>query len=487
MPDKRTNQAQLSRRRVLTTLAAGLLALPASGLLAACANNAPSTAATASTQNSPSPAATRSTAATTTSSQAATPSTAAKPSAQAAAKLSPAKLTFICWGNQTVIKIMQQAANDFQKAHPTVSASYTNTPTGSSYYSKLDTMLAGGDAPSAFYIEPPLMPAYASRNALGALDSYVKGDKYNIGDFYPKAIDQYYWQGKLYELPRGFGNQDIYWNEDLFQKAGVAAPGFQWDDPKWTVDQFLATAEKLTVRNGNQVTQFGYSQGLALRQWEPWVWTFGGEVVDATKNVCVLDQEPAVQGLQFLGDLINKYKVMPTPEYTQQASNSVLFTTNRVAMNMDIPASLINYRTLKTIKWDVAAMPKKVKAVTSGGGVAWAMYGKSSTVDDNWQLLAWLAGPTVQKAECEASATAPARKSIANSPAYINPNLPPKHMQVFVDAPNFVHLDPQAIAWPQIQNLLDKELGLIWDGSRTAQDVVKELVPQVNTLLLKKS
>ncbi len=413
--------------------------------------------------------------------------TAAKPTAQAATQPTSTRLTFMCWGDPTVQKIMNKAANDFHQAHPTITVEYINTTGGSQHYPKLETMIAGNDAPAVFYLEPPYTPTYANQNVLSALDPYVQADKYDISDFYPKAIGQYFWQGKLYELPRGFGNQDIYWNQGLFQKAGVADPGLTWDDPNWTVDNFLALVEKLTIRNGNQVTQFGYSQGLALRQWEPWVWTFGGEVIDQAKNVCVLDQEPAIEGLQFIGDLINKYKVMPTPQYSAQASNSVLFSTNRVALNMDIPASLVTYRALRGITWDVAPMPKKVKAVTSGGGVAWAMYGKSSTVDDNWQLLAYLAGPAVQKAEAEAGATAPARKSIANSPAYDNPNLPPKHMQVFLDAPNFVHVDPQAVNWPQIDTLIEKQLGFIWDGSKTAKDVVKDLVPQVNDLLKAKN
>lgn len=394
-----------------------------------------------------------------------------------------ARLTFMAWGDFTEQKVMKQAIADFQRRHPGVSVDYLNT-TGAQHYVKLDTMIAGGDAPAVFYMDPSLMPAYVNKGALAPLDSLVAGSRFDLSDFFPKAIGQYNWRGKLYGIPRGFGNQDLYWNKSLFRTKGLPAPGLQWDNPDWTTDRFLDLAEKLTVRQGDRVVQYGYGQGLGLRQWEPWVWLFGGEVTDAANERCLLDQEPAVAGLQFLADLIHTYQVMPTPAYSQQENNTDLFATGRLAMNMDIPAALTAYRRLKTLTWDVAPMPKKVRAVTSGGGIAWAMYARAP-LDEAWSLLAWLAGPEVQKAECAAGTVAPPRRSIATSSCYVNPNLPPKHMQVFLDAPSYVHLDPQAVHWPEIQTLINKEFGYIWDGSRTARAVTAELVPKVNALLVK--
>lgn len=216
-------------------------------------------------------------------------------------------MTFMGWGNFVVQKIMRQAAVEFGQRHPNIHAQYINSAGGSSYYTKLDTMLAGGDAPSVFYMDPSSMPSYAHKGAAAPVDSFVAADKVNLADFFPKALQQYYWQGKLYGLPRGFGNQDIYWNDGLFKAKGLEQPGLKWGDPNWTTDQFLTLAEKLTVRQGNRTVQFGYGQALTLRQWEPWVWIFGGEVVDAANRKCLLDQAPAVNGLQFLADLMNRY------------------------------------------------------------------------------------------------------------------------------------------------------------------------------------
>lgn len=408
--------------------------------------------------------------------------TAASTPAEPAAGSGSISLSVMAWGNFVQQKVMQQALQEFDKQHPNVKASYISTQ-GGNQYTKLDTMIAGGVPPDVFYLDPPHIPVYAVKGALTVIDSFVQTAKYDLHDFYPKALKQYYWHNQLYGLPRGFGNQDLYWNEDLFTKAGASHPGEHWNDPAWTVDAFLSLADRLTRRQGSRVVQYGYGQALGLRQWEPWVWIFGGQVVDPTNRRCLLDQTPAMAGLQFLADLMHKYQVMPTPQYTQQENNTNLFASGRLAMNMDIPAALTSYRKLTSIPWDVAPLPKKAIAATSGGGICWAMIAKPPHPHLTWDLLAWVAGKHVQTMECQAATVAPPRQSVANSGCYVKPSLPPKHMEVFLNAPTYVHIDPQSVYWAQIDTLLGKELGYLWDGSKTAQEILPNLTPKITAML----
>ncbi|HEY8746214.1 MAG TPA: sugar ABC transporter substrate-binding protein, partial [Chloroflexota bacterium] len=449
------------------TLLRLLAATGATALLAACGSSSSTVATT-----SAAPAAGAKTAASAVSVASAAPS-----------GTSGAALTAMAWGDVNTQKVMHDQIPLYERQHPGVKITYINTAGGNAHYQKLQTMMAGGDAPSVFYMDPSLMPSYATKGVLGVLDSYVQASHYDLTDFYPKAIGQYYWQGKLYGLPRGFGNQDLYWNQGLFQKAGIQPPGAQWDDPKWTTDAFLALADKLTVRSGGKVTQFGYGQSLGLRQWEPWVWLFGGEVVDQANQKCLLAEQPAMNGLQFLADLMHKYQVMPAPDYTQQQTNASMFASNRLGMNMDIPAALSTYRQLTTITWDVAPLPKQQRAVTSGGGICWAMYGKGPQPQAQWDLLSWLTGASFQTAETVANVTAPPRKSIADSPAYNDPKQPPKHMDVFLKAPDFVHTDPVSVNFNAVDTLIEKQLSYLWDGSKAARDVLPSLATQVDSLL----
>jgi hypothetical protein len=56
-------------------------------------------------------------------------------------------------------------------------------------------------------------------------------------------------------------------------------------------------------------------------------------------------------------------------------------------------------------------------------------------------------------------------------------------MEVFLNAPTYVHIDPQSVHWAQIDTLLGKELGYLWDGSKSAREILPSLAPKITALL----
>lgn len=226
---------------------------------------------------------------------------------------------------------------------------------------------------------------------------------------------------------------------------------------------------------------WGWSQGRGLRQWAPWVWIFGGDILDKDSTKCILDQQPAVDGLQFLQDLMYKHRLMPPPSVNLNITNSI--GNGQLGMGMGIPANLRNYRAIQGLDFDVAPMPRKATRLTSGGGVAWHMAAGTTDVSAAWELQKLLASKEVQLDECQDGTTAPPRKSVLRSPCFVDRSQPPKGIDVFVQAPEFVHPDPQAVGWTEIEAEINKGLAGLWDGSKTARQVVQEIVPQVDRIL----
>ena len=449
----------LPRRRIIAMLAGGSLAL-----LTACVGPTPSSATSAA----------RSSAASGT----ATVANAADVSAQTSTR--GTALTVLGGNAPGEQDVINAALKQFATQHPGAEATSLNPDNAGN---KLDALIAAGTPPSVFTLSPPDLPGYVAKGTLAAIDGFVGAAKYDLTDFYPKALGQYYWKNKLYGLPRGFGNQDLYWNVDLFTKSGATPPPAHWDDPAWTATAFLATAERLTVRNGSPVTQFGYSQNLGLRQWEPWVWLFGGQVMDAANQKCLLGEEPAITGLQFLADLMHAHHVMPTPDEMKAMADDKRFAAGQLAMAMGIPANLTTYRKLTSLSWDAAPMPKQPTAATSGGGIAWMMIAGSARPELTWQLQAWMASAQVQAMECAAATTAPPRKSVATSSCYNDPSQPPKHMNVFLEAPAYVHTDPQVVNWTKVQDLLNPGLASLWAGAKSAQELLPSLAQQITQVI----
>jgi multiple sugar transport system substrate-binding protein len=389
-------------------------------------------------------------------------------------------LSFASWGGPDVQDLSKRYADAFRTKHPGVTAEFISTD-GPTHNEKITAAAAANTPIDVFYLNPGDTPTFAEQGLIRPIGDLVKRDRYDIADFYEKCIGQYNWRGHLYGLPRGFGNQDIYYNTAMWDGAGIKHPPYDWNSTSWTVDEFLAAGQRLARTGSESQPVWGWTQGTGLRQWGPWVWIFGGDILNKDGTTCILDQTPAVEGLQFLQDLIHKHRVMAPPSLKLNAVS--VLGSGQLGMAMGIPANLSNYRKQQGLNFDVAPMPRKAARLTSGGGIAWHMGKATASVDGAWELLKVVAGPDFQKEECAAGSVAPPRKSILKSSCFVDRNLPPKGIDEKEQAPEFVHPDPQTLGWTEAEDTVNAALRPVWEGTQTARQVAQDVVPQVNRIL----
>jgi ABC-type glycerol-3-phosphate transport system substrate-binding protein len=77
--------------------------------------------------------------------------------------------------------------------------------------------------------------------------------QFDSADFFPSLLSQYQSDGGTWAMPTEANYQLIFYNKDAFDQAGLPYPesGWSWDD-------FLATAQTLTLREGDEVSQWGF-------------------------------------------------------------------------------------------------------------------------------------------------------------------------------------------------------------------------------------
>jgi multiple sugar transport system substrate-binding protein len=442
--------SRLTRRAVLRVGIGGLAAVP----LAACAG-------------------------TSTSQRSASAST-------SAAAVGPGKLTgkvsFMAWGSPQAVVERKQFCIEFDKEHPGASCSFIYAP--GNYMDKLLAMVAGNDAPDVFFVSPTDLPEFIGKNFLHPLDAFIASSHYDVQDFIPAALKQYQQGGKTYGLPRGFGMEAVFYNVDLFHKAQLPSVPADWKNTSWTFSALLQRARQLTSGSGPTKT-FGYIVDPSnYREWMTYVWSNGGEVFNHDYTQCLLDQPPAVAALQFLQDLIVKYKVAPTPAIMQTSNAMNMFDSGRVAMSISEPFTFAQRRKDAKFTWDVGVTPAgKHGRIPGGGGVGWGIYARTKLPELAWQVLAGLAGKRFQTEELRDGTTAPPRLSVLKSKAFLNPSQPPAHAALFVEEVHYVRTDPQPPNWAEISTALNKEFSYLWTGERTALTVAKAAVAAVTPLL----
>ena len=358
--------------------------------------------------------------------------------------------------------------------------------TGATGPEKLLALFAAGTPPDLFRQEGPGLAMFGSRGQIEPLDPYIKRDKYDLSDFFPNSWLQWTWRGKRLGVPFQ-GIVDMFFNRSLAQQINVKIPT-TWKDPNWTWESFLDACKRATVAQGATATRWGAADIYTNRRmWSGWVWGNGGELFDDDGTKVLLDQPPALEAIQFLGDLIHKHRVMPTPdELKSQGGQAMLFQAgNLLAYHNSVNNVALNRRTV-TFDWSMSSVPhgKGKPSRAGGGGVGWFMTNASMVKDETWELMKVLASKESVRLEAQRGEAPPSRRSVANEPEFINPPEPPKgDMKVIVEALESVHTENVMINGTEIDAILDAELGQIWTGQRTAKEAVAQAVNRIKPLL----
>ncbi len=396
----------------------------------------------------------------------------------------PVEVKVAFWGSPEEIDIITHSIEPWQKEHPEIKIMFEHTPY-SGYDSKMLTRVAGGSAPDVMATEVNYFVTFATKNVLEDLTPFIKEDpSFPIHDFFPEILDRFTVDGKLYAIPRDVAPfACVFYNKDIFDEAKVPYP-----TDNWTWDDMLEKAKALTKKDKTgRIVQYGF-YGWA---WQNFIYGNGRNVVDDTKKptITLIDDPLAVEGLQFYADLINKYKVMPTPVALSNLGMGidVMFSSGRLAMFLsgiwETPG-LRNYK----FNWDVAMFPKNSKGIRKfgTGGSGYAVLKSSQHKKEAWEVVKALTASAGQIELANRGLAQPALKSVAESEHWAtHPGLP-KNKGMLNEAVKYIVFDPFHPKWPEIQaKIITPEFDLLFNGKETAEEAAKKIAPKVNELLAK--
>ena len=308
-----------------------------------------------------------------------------KPAAPAAS--GPVTIRVSMWESNEALEPFNKAKESFEKANPNIKVQLEPVP--QDYGTKLLTQIAGNNAPDVFQLGEGDVAKYVQKGVVEDLSSYIATDKFDTGVFFEGINKVGMINGKQYLMTKDYSPLVLYYNKDLFKKAGIEAP-----KGEWTWADFLATAKKLTVKDGDKVVQWGFqgpdnwNDPLWLRGIEPFVYQNGGTLIgDDNKTVTGAMNSPAtVEAIQFYVDLFMKEKVAPGKQDLAGATDADLFKQGKAAMLMTGRWPLKDYQKAN-LPLGTLPLPKGKKAANAICWAGFAMYAKSANKDAAWQWL----------------------------------------------------------------------------------------------------
>ncbi len=395
------------------------------------------------------------------------------------------QIQFSTWGDSEEIKVIRGLIQDFEASHPNVSVDLLHIP--QNYYQKLHILIAGGLAPDVVFTNSISFPVYARHHVFADLSPYLnESQRLKSDDFYPSSLrvfslDKAKVTG-LGAIPRDLSNIVVYYNADLFKKAGLEQPLATWD---WA--QFVVLAKGLTkdLDGDGRLDQFGVSFNRhSPLFWMPFVWSAGGHFFNEDMTAVVLDETKALAGLQFYADFQHRHHMAPLRRESGSTKMSELFLQGKLAMLIDGRWRVPSLRKKATFHWDVLPLPKgSAGSITGLDSSGYAMTASTKHPKEAWALIEYLSSPESVSRLAESGLMIPARRDVAESDVFLAPEQFPRHSQVFLDVIETGMPTRSHPRWNELSEEINLALEPVWDGKISPKEALIKIKPKLERIL----
>ncbi|WP_103104383.1 ABC transporter substrate-binding protein [Brevibacillus reuszeri] len=341
-------------------------------------------------------------------------------------------------------KKMEEIIAKFESSHPNIKIK-TETAPYEDFYQKLTTQIAAGTAPDIWQSDGTKVFGFAQRGAIRDITDYVtkeiNKDEVNGLEFNKDA------DGKYWGVPQGIQVGALFYNKDLFDKAGVSYP-----TADWTWDDLKAAAAKLTLdANGknaddpafdkNSVKQFGFTFFGSSRGAFNILKAYGGGVLDPTMTKSIINSPENKKAVEWMADGM-KRRLFPNPaDLKAFQSNFKVFLSGASAMQIDIYAATTAMNGAE-LNYDVAPLPKGPDGKRFAPVIAnsWVINKKANEqkvkAAQEW-ITYWTTSDEAQVEWTQVGEAIPVKKSVANSDKFLTNNTKPENKKVFLDSLEF--------------------------------------------------
>lgn len=402
----------------------------------------------------------------------------------------------MAWGSPLEKANIESGLAKFMDQNPGITVEYIHTP--DRYQEVLQTMLSAGDAPDVYKMAG-YYPDLAVRESLIDITDWVKSDDV-LGDpnyFFPFEEARSTVNGRWYGIGSTFQWRLIYYSKALFDAAGIEPPSTNPAET-WSWDKFLEVATLLTVDsqgkhpgeadfNVEDVQQWGIFTPDAM--YDNYIFSNGSLVIDGDSQKYVLDQPAAYEAVQAFADLRLKNQVAAQASVLEQMGMNAwqMLGGGRVAMIQDGNWALQDI-SKAGFEFGVGIQPMLAEPASVVGSSWTGIYSKTEHPDEAWQLFRYLNLDDYQAGLVRVGLWGVSHQTLLTPEGvktWWDPAVHPENwLPLEADYKlNYGHVIPNVIGALKAGPMITQALGEVWVGTRTAEDVLTELNPQLNQVL----
>jgi multiple sugar transport system substrate-binding protein len=294
---------------------------------------------------------------------------------------------------------------------------------------------------------------FAKHHKIVCLDTLIASESEDIkSDIIPVLLANNTFNGKLWSFPFNKSVPVLYYNKDLFRKAGLDP-----EKPPATLEDLREYSRRLTVKdpNGGKPKVIGFATGKG----NVWMFLnrtlqFGGKMIDETTRQAYFADPGAIAAIKFVQDIIQEGIAKESQGFEHQNE----FKAQTVAMIENSIVSKLHMESGAGLKFDfgVAPLPGAATsaAVLSGSNINIFDNGDHEKIKGAWEFIKWFTSTDIGAEWSIRTTYLPVRKSSLRSEVLLqalekDPNLKAPYIQL-----DYIYFEPRLSSWFEIRDLI---------------------------------
>lgn len=323
-------------------------------------------------------------------------------------------ITYWQYNYPSKVTAIDKLIKDFEQQNPNIKVQEQTFPYDQ-YTQKVTAAIHANKGPDVMNLYYGWIPQYVQEGFLQPIPQDFMSTQ-QINDYYIPMVQDSQVDGKYYTLPTAVRSLALFWNKDMFQKAGLDP-----NSPPKTWDELIKDAQKMTVYKDGKLVQEGYAPDVSgqgyhvfeevmLRQWG--VTPFS----DDHKTVQWNSTPTGLQAFQYWMDMMTTDKI---GQLNYETDYETAFKAGNCAMIVDGSFALAATKKAVSFQWGVVPLPVKDEGgVQSNFGSYWVNGIAKGVSGDKLaaseKFLKFLTSTDTQKYWLTAVGELPAAKSMSS-------------------------------------------------------------------------
>jgi multiple sugar transport system substrate-binding protein len=236
-----------------------------------------------------------------------------------------------------------------------------------------------------------MIASWAARNVSQPLDDLIKAAGIDTSKYYPSALDEATYDGKIYGLPGFIDVRGLYVNLDALKEVGQDPAAL--DTSNW--DQLSQLGAKLVKRTGDKVDRWGFDTKIQAGNFWLWGDGIGAKFISDDGKTVTYDDPKAVEALTWgvkayddQGGMQSYEAVATTWQGDEQFGRGQVAMTVYENWMLGIAARVAPNLNFKVVPIKAKGDPNRL--VSFSGGPAWIIPNGAKDPEAAWEFVKFI-------------------------------------------------------------------------------------------------